>query len=158
MKGFVVAIVSIVAGYFLATALVVALHIAGLNIPAALARTYSQYSTYAGAEVFVYMIGISFVMYRVLARRFLPRPLDNRPWLERLPRAVRHPSVVGLAVAWVAGVFTGIGYIVAIYMSWRYYVMWRDTGTKVCPRCAERIRAAALVCRHCSQPFPSATA
>ena len=44
-----------------------------------------------------------------------------------------------------------IGYPVAIYMSWRFYVEWRATESKVCPRCAERVKVAALVCRHCGQ-------
>jgi ribosomal protein L40E len=34
-----------------------------------------------------------------------------------------------------------------------FYVEWRDAESKICPRCAERVKAAALVCRHCSQAF-----
>jgi ribosomal protein L40E len=74
---------------------------------------------------------------------------DDRSVLERLPSPIRHPSILGLVVAWVVAVFTVVVYPVAIYMSWRYYVSWRDAGSKVCPRCAERVKAAALVCRHC---------
>ena len=74
---------------------------------------------------------------------------DDRPFLERLPTPIRQPSVIGLVIAWVVAVCTVVVYPVAIYMSWRYYAGWRDAGSKVCPRCAERVKAAALVCRHC---------
>jgi hypothetical protein len=77
--------------------------------------------------------------------------VDDRPLLERLPSSVRHPSVFGLLIAWVVAVFTVIAYPVAVYMSWRFYVDRRDGGSKVCPRCAERVKVAALVCRHCGQ-------
>lgn len=91
-------------------------------------------------------------MYQVLARRFLDRKPDPRLFLERLPAWIRQPSVLGLVVAWVIGVGTVVGYVLAIYMSWRFYVTRRDEA-KVCPRCAERIKAAALVCRHCGHDF-----
>ncbi len=51
---------------------------AGLNIPAALATTWSQYTTYGGAEVLIYTVGFSWAMYQVLARRFLERTVDTR--------------------------------------------------------------------------------
>jgi len=53
----------------------------------------------------------------------------------------------------VIAVCTVIVYPVAIYMSSRFFSQWRHGETKVCPRCAERIKAAALVCRHCGQQF-----
>jgi hypothetical protein len=92
---------------------------------------------------------------QVLARCFLERKPDPRPFLERLPKAIRQPSGVGVLVAWVIGVFTVGGYLVAIYMSWRFYVGRREQA-KVCPRCAETIEAAALVWRHCGHDFAAA--
>jgi hypothetical protein len=55
-------------------------------------------------------------------------------------------------------VFTVIVYPVAIYMSWRFYVEWHDGESKVCPGCPERVKAAALVCRQCSQAFETTAA
>ena len=55
------------------------------------------------------------------------------------------------SLAWVMAVCTVIVCPVAIYMSWRFFSEWRDGASKFCPRCAERIKAAALVCRHCNQ-------
>jgi hypothetical protein len=80
--------------------------------------------------------------------------------VDGLKRAINHPSVVGLVVAWVIAVATVIGYPLAIYMSWRFYVERRDADTRTCPRCAERVQAAAQVCRHCGsglEPVLAAT-
>jgi ribosomal protein L40E len=56
---------------------------------------------------------------------------------------------------------TVIGILVFIYM-----VLVKPAGTltvtyerreeKICPRCAERVKTAALVCRFCGHQFPSA--
>lgn len=153
MKRSIIVIVSIVVGYVVGSLVAVALEIVGINIPAMFAKTYSEYGTYLGGEVLVLTIFFGWAMYQVLARRFLERRVDDRPFLERLPSSVRHPSVIGLVIAWVVAVFTVIGYPVAIFMSWRFYVERRDAETKICPRCAERVKAAALVCRHCGQDF-----
>jgi ribosomal protein L40E len=154
----VIVVISIVVGWVLASMLDVALEVGGIDIPASMAKTYSQYNTYSEAMVLVLTIFFSWATYQVLARRFLERTVDERPLLERAPAWMRHPSVVGLVIAWVTAVLTVIVYPVAIYMSWRFYVEWRDTESKVCPRCAERVKAAAKVCRHCSQPFETSPA
>jgi ribosomal protein L40E len=148
-----IVVISIVVGWVLGSFSAVALKIVGLDIPASMAKTYSQYNTYSGAVVLVLTVFFSWAMYQVLARRFLQRKVDDRPLLERLPSRVRHPSVVGLVIAWVVAVFTVVVYPAAVYMSWRFYVEWRDAESKVCPRCAERVKAGAMVCRHCSQSF-----
>ncbi len=153
MKRSFIVIVSIVVGWVFGTFSAVALNFVGVDIPASMAKTYSQYNTYSGAVVLVLTVFFSWAMYQVLAARFLERKVDDRPFLERLPSSVRHPSVAGLVIAWVVAVFTVVIYPVAIYMSRRFYVERRDAESKVCPRCAERVKAAALVCRHCSQPF-----
>lgn len=158
MKRSIIVIVSIVVGWVFGTFSAVALKLVGVDIPASMAKTFSQYNTYSGAVVLVLTVFFSWAMYQVLARRFLERRVDDRPFLERLPSSVRHPSVLGLVIAWVVAVFTVIGYPVAIYMSWRFYVEWRDAESKICPRCAERVKAAALICRHCSQAFETSIA
>lgn len=153
MKTPVVVIFSIIVGWLLGTFFSVALHLVGINIPASLAKTYSQYNTYVGAEVLALTVLFTWAVYQVLARRFLERKVDDRPFLQRLPMWARHPSGLGLVVAWVVAVFTVVPYPLAIYMSWRYYGERRDAASKVCPRCAERVKAAAMVCRHCGQAF-----
>lgn len=153
----VLGVVSVVAGYLLATLAVTALHIAGLNIPAALARTYTQYNTYVGVEVLVFLIVFSVLLYRVVGRRVFHWKPDTRPVSERLPIWMRHPSLIGLVIAWVVAVFTFVVYPVAIYMSWRAYQDWR-VGHKTCPRCAERIKTAAVVCRHCGHDLAAVQA
>jgi ribosomal protein L40E len=162
----VIVIFSIVFGWLLGTFFPIALHLVRINIPASIAKTYSQYSTYVGAEVLVFTILFSWVVYQVLARRLLERKVDDRPFLQRLPMWARHPSARGLVIVWVVAVCTVVPYPLAIYMSWRYYAERRDAASKVCPRCAERVRAAALVCRHCgneldvkvTQPAPATPA
>jgi ribosomal protein L40E len=149
----VIVIFSIIVGYVLGSLVAVALEIVGINIPAMLARRYSEYNTYLGGEVLVLTIFFGWAMYQVLARRFLERKVDNRPLLDRLPLWARHPSGRNLVIAWVVAPFTVILYPLAIYMSWRFYVERREADSKVCPRCAERVKAAAMVCRHCGQAF-----
>jgi uncharacterized membrane protein len=144
----VVGVGSVLVGWVLASLVAVSLIMVGLNIPAALARTYREYSTYNGALILVLTILISWVIYRTVARNVFHWTPDPRPWSERVPRWMAHPSGIGLVIAWVVGVFTWVGYPVAIYMSWRFYTEWR-TSQATCPRCAERITAAATMCRHC---------
>lgn len=143
-----VGIGSVIAGWLLATAAAVALHISGLNLPLAFARTYSDYATYSGLEILILTIGFGYVVYQVAGRRIFHWPPDKRPIRERVPAWMGHPTPVGLVVAWVVAVFTVVVYPVAIWMSWRYYQEWR-AGQKKCPRCAERIKATATMCRHC---------
>lgn len=99
MKRSVIVVVSIIVGYVVGTLFAVALKIAGIDIPALMAKTYSQYTSYSGAMVLVMAIFFSWAMYQVLARRFLERKVDNRPCLERLPSWARRPSLVGLVIA-----------------------------------------------------------
>lgn len=153
MKKWIIVVASVVGGWLVGTLAAVSLQIAGLDLPAATATTYSQYSTYSGAMILVLSIFFGWAIYQVLANRFLDRQKDDRPFLERAPSWARHPSVVGLIVAWVVAVFTVVFYPVAIYMSWRLFIERRGGASKVCPRCAERIKAAAMVCKHCGQEF-----
>ncbi len=153
MKKSIIVLASIVGGWLVGSFAAVGLKIVGLDLPAALATTYSQYSTYSGAMILVLSIFFGWAIYQVLANRFLDRQKDDRPYRERVPSWAKHPSIVGLIVAWVVAVFTVVFYPVAIYMSWRLFVEHRDGASKVCPRCAERIKAAAMVCRHCGQEF-----
>jgi hypothetical protein len=136
IRRFVIVIVSIIAGYAFAIFLDIGLQMSGINIPASMARTYSEYGNYSAVQGLVLTVFFSWAMYQGLARRFLERKVDDRPFLERLPSSVRHPSAVGLVIAWVVAVFTAVVYPVAIYMSWRFYVQRRDGESKVCPRCA----------------------
>jgi drug/metabolite transporter (DMT)-like permease len=147
-----IVITSIVVGWVLGTFVYVGLVLVGLDIPASMARTYSEYNAYQGGLILLLSILFGWALYQVLAGRFLDRKPDPRPFLERLPASVRRPTALGLVVVWVIAVFTVVGYIVAIYMSWRFYLTRREEA-KVCPRCAERIKAAALVCRHCGHDF-----
>jgi hypothetical protein len=152
----VVGIGSIVFGYVAGTAFAVALHVTGINVPLWMAGTLSQYRTYSAVEVLVWMVLFSWALYQVIWRRLLGRQPDKRPFMERVPSFVRHPSPVGLVVIWVVAVATVIGYPVAIFMTWRFYVERRD-DSKVCPQCAEKIKAAALVCRHCGHALGAGT-
>jgi hypothetical protein len=75
--------------------------------------------------------------------------------------SVHHPSVTSLIVVWVIALFTIVVYPLAFYMTWRFFVESQDrrrAGSKVCPRCAETIKAAALICRHCGQEFEAPAA
>ena len=154
----VIVIFSIIFGFAAGIFLPLGLHLVGINIPASMAETLSQYRTYTGVEVSVFTVFFGWLMYQVIAGRFLERKVRDGSSIERLASSVRHPSVVGLAIAWVVALATVIGYPVAIYMTWRFYAERREAESKACPRCAERIKAAALVCRHCGHAFEQASA
>lgn len=155
---FVIPTISIITGLVIGTFLPIAVHMV-INIPLAMGpKSYSQYSQYVGVEVLVYAILFGWFMHRALSRRFLPSKPSDRSTAERLESAIRHPSVAGLVVAWLVGMATVLGYPVAIFMSWRFYVERRELQTKICPQCAERVKVAAIVCRHCGNaidPRPS---
>ncbi len=38
----------------------------------------------------------------------------------RIGHEVHYPSILGVAVAWVIGLFTVVGYLLALYMTYRY--------------------------------------
>lgn len=147
-----VGIGSVIVGWLLATGLAIAMHVAGLNLPLAFARTYRDYSTFSGLEILILTIGFGWAVYQVAGRRIFHWPPDKRPMRERVPAWMRHPSPAGLALIWIVAVFTVVGYPVAIWMSYLYYQDWRARH-KTCPRCAERIKAAATMCRHCGLDF-----
>jgi hypothetical protein len=68
--------------------------------------------------------------------------------------SIHHPSPISLAVVWVVAVCTVVVYPLAIYMTVRYLIEYRArrvAEVRQCPRCAETVKAAALVCRSCSQ-------
>jgi Short C-terminal domain len=96
VKWSTIVIFSIIAGYVLATFLSVALVLVGINIPASLAKSSSEYNTYGGVEILITTIGLSWAMYQVLARGFLetkaPKPTSSvsspvSTALERWPQA-----------------------------------------------------------------------
>jgi hypothetical protein len=156
VKRTVIAVFSVIAGWLLGSIFAVSLAMVHINIPASMARTYSQYNTYLGAEILVFTVLLGWVIYQPLARRFLGRTADSRPYLERLPSWARHPSTRSLVIVWVVAPFTLL-YPLAIYVSWRFYVERREQS-KNCPRCAEKVKVAALVCRHCGHAFDAPAA
>ena len=156
VKRFAVLILSVLGGWLVASLAVTALSVVGLDVARAMATTYSNYRTYLGGEILIFTVVFGWLIYRSLARRVLGDVPDPRPFAERLPDWARHPTPVGVAVTWVVAVFTVLPYPLAAYMSWRLYANRRD-ATKFCPRCAERIKAAALVCRHCGASLVAPT-
>ena len=64
----VIGIVSVLAGWLLANAVVIALEVSGLNVPTRLATDYSQRGSYLGAEVLILTIGFGWLIYRVIGR------------------------------------------------------------------------------------------
>ena len=125
------------------------------------ARTYTErrnYPSFTGIVVaalltmvpFVGLAALVILIFMLARYLFGYRSPGSPQW------SIHHPSVTSLAVVWVVAVCTVVAYPLAIYMSWRFFVEHQDrvgAESKVCPRCAETIKAAALVCRHCGQEF-----
>jgi hypothetical protein len=153
MKQFVIVLISIVVGWLLGSMLVVGLGFVGLDIAAFGAQTWDQYRAQQMVWSVIAAIGLAWALYSVLSRRFLPRTEGKASMSDRIRSAVQYPSVIGLVVAWVLGLATIIAYPLAFWMTWRYFVVRREGETKVCPRCAERVKSAAAVCRHCGAEF-----
>jgi hypothetical protein len=131
------------------------------SIPPVTLRTMSERMnkpSFAGIVVCTLLIVVPFVglvaffvdVVMILRYVFGHRAPGSAQW------SVHHPSVTSLIVVWIVAFGTIVVYPLAFYVSWRFVVEWRDqrrTGSKVCPRCAETIKTAALVCRHCGQEF-----
>jgi len=133
--------------------------------PARPPRSLSErigYPSFIGIAVTTLLIAIpvvSFVavvvdVYMILRYVFGYRAPGSPQW------SVHRPSPTSLVVVWVVAVCTVVVYPLAVYMTLRFiaeYRARRRIATKACPRCAETIKAAALVCRYCGQTFdPSA--
>ena len=59
-------------------------------------------------------------------------------------------------IGWVVALVTVGAYPLAFYVAWRFYVERHDqidTASTVCLLCAEKIKSAALACRHCGHEF-----
>ena len=84
----------------------------------------------------------------------------------RIGCQVHYPSILGVAVAWVIGLFTVVGYLLALYMSYRYLTGKRngsvpdrlaqpddarDSSPRVypCGRCNAPVSQPMLVCPTC---------
>jgi hypothetical protein len=80
-------LVSIIAGYVLAILLSVALKAVGIDIPATLAKSASEYNMYGGVEGLLMTIGLSWAIYQVLARRFLEKETPKPTLIESSPVA-----------------------------------------------------------------------
>jgi hypothetical protein len=87
MKRSIIPIFSIIAGYVLAILLSVALKAVGIDIPATLAKSSSEYNMYGGVEGLLITIGLSWAIYQVLARRFLEKETPQPTLIESPPVA-----------------------------------------------------------------------
>ncbi len=152
VKRYVAAAVSLFGAWILASILVASLSLVGFDPAASAAITWQQYSTYRAVEILLLMIVLTWALLRIIGRHVFGFEPDERPFVERLPAWVRHPSPRGLVITWIVAPFTVVLYPVAAYMSWRFYAEWR-ANARTCPRCAERIKSEALVCRHCGHEF-----
>ena len=54
----------------------------------------------------------------------------------------------------IASVFLGFLVLVVAGMARILKFVGRDTNLKACPYCAEKIQAAAVLCRFCNRPIP----
>lgn len=129
--------------------------------PARPPRTYAQrrdYPSIAGIVVVTLLLAVPFVswvaifidIWMIARYIFGYRSPGSPTW------SIHHPSVVSLVVVWILAPFTGVAFPFAIYMTFRFILEFtrrRADATKTCTRCAEKIKAAALVCRYCGQEF-----
>jgi uncharacterized protein UPF0547 len=129
--------------------------------PVSPARSLSErmnHPSFAGIVVATLLIAVPFVGFialvvdvvMILRYLFGYRAPGSAEW------SIHHPSSTSLAVVWIVSVLTVVVYPLAIYMTYRYVVERQDRSrgaSKVCPRCAEAVKAAALVCRHCGHEF-----
>lgn len=125
------------------------------------ARSLSErmnYPSFTGIVVTTLLIVVPFIglfalvvdVVMVLRYVFGYRAPGSPQW------SVHHPSVTSLVIVWVVALFTLVAYPLAFYMTWRFVLELRErkrAGSKACPRCAETVKAAALVCRHCGKEF-----
>ncbi len=93
----------------------------------------------SGATVFVWIIlsivplawPISlYVLLRYLTGHRAPWSLGPLPLDTPLGHRVRYPSVLDLVVIWVIGLFTVVGYVPAVYMTYRYLAGYRTGDQK----------------------------
>ncbi|WP_342163078.1 superinfection immunity protein [Methylobacterium sp. SD21] len=94
----------------------------------------SQDLTQVGAGLTI--IAVSIAIY------FLPALLASQR---------KHPHFAGILALNLLLGWTFVGWAVALV--WVYVKPSTGRGTKPCPRCAERVKDAALVCRHCGYEF-----
>jgi hypothetical protein len=139
------------------------------GVTASPSRTLSErmnYPSMAGIVVATLLIAVPFVGFvafvvdvvMILRYVFGYRAPGSPQW------SIHHPSPISLIVVWVVAVCTVVVYPLAIYMTVRYvseYRARRAAEARQCPRCAETVKAAALVCRYCGEkldPIPPAPA
>ncbi len=127
--------------------------------------SYRAYSTLATVNG---VVGLAFATVVILAIWSIRHPGALRARFRAVTQRVKAPSGIDLVVIWVVAVVTVVGYLVAIYATWRYATGHRAgavgdesdgappaAGTKLCPDCAETVLAAARVCRFCRHEFPA---
>jgi hypothetical protein len=129
----------------------------GVEVPPS--RTLSDrmnYPSMAGIVVATLLIAVPFVGFvalvvdvvMILRYVFGYRAPGSPQW------SIHHPSPVSLLVVWVVAVCTVVVYPLAIYMTVRFIIEYRAqrvAQVRQCPRCAETVKAAALVCRYCGE-------